>query len=461
MKRGKEYIQSLKGKKVLIVGLGKSGKAAAKALNEAGAKVSVQDSKTSDKLDTQFIQYMQNEGITSYLGSVPEDMTSFDMLVLSPGVPPTLAHIEEARKAGIEITGELEMAYRLGEGQFIAITGTNGKTTTTTLVGEIFKAAGRDTAVVGNIGSPVVAEAAGSKEDKWLITEVSSFQLETTSWFRPVVSSILNLTPDHLNRHGTMEAYGAAKARIAAEQGPDEFLIINLDDPLAYALKDGTAATVIPFSRKTVPAAGAYLDGTRIMVRGLDGTDHFICDRSELKIIGDHNVENVLAASAIAFFAGIDPEIISAAVREFPGVEHRIEFSGNVDGVDYFNDSKGTNVDAAVIALKALKDGIILIAGGDGKSQDFTELANHFKGCVEALVLLGRDAPIIEEAARKAGFTNIYNCKDMPSCVRKAAELAKSGQKVLLSPACASWDMYDNFEQRGRHFKECVKEMLK
>ena len=356
MKRGKEYIQSLKGKKVLIVGLGKSGKAAAKALNEAGARVSVQDSKTSDKLDTQFIQYMQNEGITAYLGSVPEDMTSFDMLVLSPGVPPTLAHIEEARKAGIEITGELEMAYRLGEGQFIAITGTNGKTTTTTLVGEIFKAAGRDTAVVGNIGSPVVAEAAGSKEDKWLITEVSSFQLETTSWFRPVVSSILNLTPDHLNRHGTMEAYGAAKARIAAEQGPDEFLIINLDDPLAYALKDGTAATVIPFSRKTVPAAGAYLDGTRIMVRGLDGTDHFICDRSELKIIGDHNVENVLAASAIAFFAGIDPEIISAAVREFPGVEHRIEFSGNVDGVDYFNDSKGTNVDAAVIALKALKD---------------------------------------------------------------------------------------------------------
>ena len=461
MKRGKEYIQTLKGKNVLIVGLGKSGKAAAKALNEAGAKVSVQDSKTSDKLDTQFIQYMQNEGITAYLGCVPEDMTAFDMLVLSPGVPPTLAHIEEARKAGIEITGELEMAYRLGEGQFIAITGTNGKTTTTTLVGEIFKAAGRDTAVVGNIGSPVVAEAAGSKEDKWLITEVSSFQLETTSWFRPVVSSILNLTPDHLNRHGTMEAYGAAKARIAAEQGPDEFLIINLDDPLAYALKDGTAATVIPFSRKTVPAAGAYLDGTRIMVRGLDGTDHFICDRSELKIIGDHNVENVLAASAIAFFAGIDPEIISAAVREFPGVEHRIEFSGNVDGVDYFNDSKGTNVDAAVIALKALKDGIILIAGGDGKSQDFTELANHFKGCVEALVLLGRDAPIIEEAARKAGFTNIYNCKDMPSCVRKAAELAKPGQKVLLSPACASWDMYDNFEQRGRHFKECVKEMLK
>ena len=461
MKRGKEYIESIKGKKALIVGLGKSGKAAAKALNEAGAVVSVQDSKTADKLDTQFIQYMQNEGITAYLGCVPEDMTAFDMLVLSPGVPPALAYIEEARKAGVEIIGELELAYRLGEGQFIAITGTNGKTTTTTLVGEIFAAAGRNTAVVGNIGSPVVAEAAGSKEDKWLVTEVSSFQLETTEYFRPVVSAILNLTPDHLNRHGTMEAYGAAKARIAAKQTKDDYLVINLDDPQAYALASDTAATVIPFSRKTVPAAGAYLDGTKVMVKGLDGKEHFICDCTELKIIGDHNVENVLASSAVAFFAGIDPSVISKAVREFAGVEHRIEFCGRVDGVDYYNDSKGTNVDAAVIALKALKDGVILIAGGDGKSQDFTELVNHFDGCVEALVLLGRDAPIIEEAAKKAGFTNIYNCKDMPECVRTAAGLAKPGQKVLLSPACASWDMYDNFEQRGRHFKGCVKELLK
>jgi UDP-N-acetylmuramoylalanine-D-glutamate ligase len=175
--------------------------------------------------------------------------------------------------------------------------------------------------------------------------------------------------------------------------------------------------------------------------------------------IGDHNVENVLAASAISLFAGIDPEVISSAVREFPGVEHRIEFCGNVDGVDYYNDSKGTNVDAAVIALKALRDGVILIAGGDGKSQDFTELARHFAGCVEALVLLGRDAPVIEEAARREGFTNIYNCKDMPECVRTAAALAKPGQKVLLSPACASWDMYDNFEQRGNHFRDCVNRL--
>ena len=461
MKRGNEYRESLKGKKVLVVGLGKSGKAAARALNESGAVVSVQDSKTADGLDTQFLQYMQNEGIASYLGSVPEDMTAFDMLVLSPGVPPALDFICRARDAGIEISGELELAYRLGEGNFIAITGTNGKTTTTTLVGEIFKASGRKTAVAGNIGDPVVAEAAGSTADDWLVTEVSSFQLETVSDFRPVVSAILNLTPDHLNRHGTMEEYGNAKARIAENQTESDFLVINMDDELAFALAAKTAAAVIPFSRKAVPDKGAFLDDTKIIVRDLEGNDHFICDRSDLRIIGDHNVENVLAAAAIAFFAGIDTEIISSVIKEFPGVEHRIEFCGRVDEVDYYNDSKGTNVDAAVIAIKALKDGIILIAGGDGKSQEFDELAAHFDGAVEALVLLGRDAHIIEEAARKHGFTNIYNCKDMPECVRTAAGLARPGEKVLLSPACASWDMYANFEQRGKHFKQCIKEMLR
>ena len=356
MIRGISYKQILKGRNVLVVGMGKSGKAAAKALNEAGAVVTIQDSKTPDKLDTQFLQYMQNEEIRSYLGSVPEDMTAYDMLVLSPGVPPALDYIQQARDAGTEIIGELELAYRLGEGNYIAITGTNGKTTTTTLVGEIFKASGRNTAVVGNIGTPIISQAMDSTEKDWLVTEVSSFQLETATDFRPVVSAILNLTPDHLNRHGTMEAYGAAKAKVAANQSEDEFLIINLDDEQAFALSKNTRATVIPFSRKVKPEKGAYLDGTKIIVKDLKGEEHFICDRSDLRIIGDHNVENVLAAAAIAFFAGIEPAVISAAIREFPGVEHRIEFCGRVDDVDYYNDSKGTNVDAAVIAIKALKN---------------------------------------------------------------------------------------------------------
>ena len=446
---------------MLVVGLGKSGKAATKALNEAGAAVTIQDSKSPDKLDTQFLQYMNNEGIKAYFGSAPEDVTAYDMLVLSPGVPLTVGFVQQAAEAGIEIIGELELAYRLGEGNFVAITGTNGKTTTTTLVGEIFKASGRNTAVVGNIGNPVVTQSMDSTDKDWLVTEVSSFQLETAVEFRPAVSAILNLTPDHLNRHGTMEAYGAAKAKVAANQTEDEFLIINADDELAFALAECTKATVIPFSRRAKQGRGAYLDGTKIIVKDFEGAEHFICDRSDLRIIGDHNVENVLAAAAIAFFAGIGTDVITAAIKEFPGVEHRIEFCGRVDDIDYYNDSKGTNVDAAVIAIKALKDGIILIAGGDGKGQEFGPLAEHFDGAVEALILLGRDAPIIEEAARKAGFTNIYNCKDMPECVRKAAELARAGEKVLLSPACASWDMYANFEQRGRHFKQCIKEMLK
>ncbi len=461
IKRGNAYKQTLEGKRVLVVGLGKSGKAAVRALHEAGARISVHDLSKADRLDTQFLQFMHNEGINSYLGVVPDNVKEYDMLVLSPGVPVNLDFINEARESGTEITGELELAYRLGEGRFVAITGTNGKTTTTTLVGEIFKAAGRSTAVAGNIGSPVIAKSVNSTDSDWLVTEVSSFQLETVSEFRPVVSAILNLTPDHLNRHGTMEAYGQAKARIAARQSEDDFAIVNLDDKEAFALLKETSATVIPFSRKEKPDKGAFMDNNKIMVRNLDGSEHYICDTSDLKIIGDHNIENVLAASAISFFAGISPEVIGNAVKEFPGVEHRIEFCGKVDGVGYYNDSKGTNTEAAIIALKALERDIILIAGGDSKGQNFDELVKHFSGRVKALVLFGRDSGFIEDAARSGGFTDIYNCRDLPECVRKASELASPGAKVLLSPACASWDMYDNFEQRGRHFKECVKGLLK
>lgn len=461
MIRGKEYKESLKGKKVLVVGLGKSGRAAVKVLVGAGSEVNVQDSATPDKLDKDFLEYLDNAKAKSFLGTVPGDMSAFDMVVMSPGVPLTLDFIEEAHSAGTEIIGELELAYRIGRATFAAITGTNGKTTTTTLVGEIFKAAGIDSSVVGNIGNPVVTEADNSTDEYWLVAEVSSFQLETTEFFRPKVSAILNLTPDHLNRHGTMEAYGAAKARVTINQDESDFLVINLDDDKAYALAEDSKATLIPFSRRKVLEKGAYLDGERIVVKDLSGNEHFICNRGDLHIIGDHNVENVLAASAICYFAGIGEDVISKTVKEFPGVEHRIEFCGRLDGVDYYNDSKGTNTDAAIIAMKALESGIILIAGGDGKAQDFTEFAEHMNGCVKALVLLGRDAPIIEDAARKAGFDNIYNCKDMEECVRKSSELAQPGDKVLLSPACASWDMYGSFEQRGRHFKQCVKEMLK
>ncbi|MBQ0018695.1 MAG: UDP-N-acetylmuramoyl-L-alanine--D-glutamate ligase [Clostridiales bacterium] len=454
------YREILKNKRILVVGLGKSGKAAVEALQEIGAKLSVQDNSSAEKIDAQFIRFMEENDIEMYLGAEPEDMSSWDMLVLSPGVPTDRAFVQAARAAGAEIIGELELAYRLSAAKYVAITGTNGKTTTTTLVGEIFKASGRITAVVGNIGNPVVTEAMDSDSDKWMVAEVSSFQLETTSEFHPVVSAILNLTPDHLNRHKTMEAYGAAKASVFAQQDEGEYLVINYDDKLCYSLAADCKAVQVPFSRLEILEFGAYLDGDELLIN--DGKEIIsICRKQDLKIIGNHNIENALAAAAICYFAGIEAEIISEAIKAFPGVEHRIEYCGELDGAAYYNDSKGTNVDASIIAVKALENNIILIAGGDGKSQDFTELAEHLTGPVKALVLLGRDAPIIEEAARKAGFENIYTEKDMEGVLRKCRSLAEAGDKVLLSPACASWDMYDNFEQRGRHFKECLAEMRK
>lgn len=461
MVRGKKYRETLAGKKVLVVGLGKSGKAATRVLNEDGAVVCVQDSSTSDKLDTQFLKYIDNEGIGAFLGSDPEDMSIFDMLVLSPGVPADLEFIKEAEKQGAEIIGEIELAYRISEGNFVAITGTNGKTTTTSLVGKMFEDAGFNTSIVGNIGNPVVSHAEEASLNDWLITEVSSFQLETIKDFRPRFAAVLNITPDHLNRHKTMEAYAAAKANVTINQTEDDYLIFNKDDAITSRIASNTRADAIPFSMNSESEVGAYFFDNEIIVKDKNGKKHAVCSKDDIQIIGNHNIENVLAAAAIAFFAGIDTDIISSSIKAFAGVEHRLEFCGKVDEVDYYNDSKGTNTDAAIIALKALEDNIVLIAGGDAKEQDFNEFAAALKGRVHSLILLGRDADIIEEAAVKHGFTNIFRCKDMPECVRKASEVAKPGDKVLLSPACASWDMYGNFEQRGRHFKSCIKEMLR
>lgn len=461
MKNVEEYRECIKGKKILVVGMGKSGMASVKVLKKLGAIVAIQDTKTEDELEPSFGRYLENEGICEkYFRCIPSQITDFDMIVLSPGVPTDLDWIRNAALANVEVVGEFELAYRLSKAEYVAITGTNGKTTTTTLVGDIFYAAGRRTSVVGNIGKAVISQAIDSNEGDWMVAEASSFQLETTKLFRPLVSAILNLTPDHLNRHKTLEAYGEAKARINMNQTSDDYLVYNYDDKATIKLVEKCKARLVPFSRTKMLDYGAFVEDGKITIRD-DESSYQLCGVDELKIIGNHNVENALAAAAISYFAGIDVETISETLRKFPGVEHRIEFSGTVDDVRYYNDSKGTNVDAAVTALKALKDNIILIAGGDGKGQDFTELTRAFEGHVKSLILLGRDAPIIEKNARDVGFDNIYNCKDMSACVAKARELAVSGDKVLLSPACASWDMYDNYEQRGNHFKSCVEDMLK
>lgn len=454
-------MQRIKDKKIIVVGMGKSGQAVVKALKEIGSEISIQDSNPRENMKPAIISYIEKAEIPAYFGSFPKNIEDFDMMVLSPGVSLELEIVKEAIRKGVEVIGELELAYRLSKGRYIAITGTNGKTTTTTLVGEIFKEANKRAYVVGNIGNPAITDALISDDEDWFISEVSSFQLETVDKFKPFISAILNFTPDHLNRHHTMEAYGMAKARIFANQNSGDYLIINKDDTACYKLSLNAKTNIIPFSRKEKLGKGAYLDDGFIVIKDENGNEYEICKVDDIKIPGNHNIENILAASAISFFAGIKPEVIREAIKNFSGVEHRIEYSGEVDGVKFYNDSKGTNVDASIIALRALKNNIILIAGGDGKGQDFKELAKNLAGRVKAVILYGRDAGIIEKDIIEENFSEVYLEKDLPNSVSKAFKISKEGDKILLSPACASWDMYDSYIQRGNHFKECVNSLLK
>jgi len=449
----------LKDKRVLVVGLGKTGIASIKALCHLGAAVSVQDEKREADIDSALLDVLKCGHVTGYFGRVPDDPAAFDMYLLSPGVPPALPFIRAAAETGIEITGELEIAGRIGKGRFAAITGTNGKTTTTTLTGEIFKKAGYKTQVVGNIGDPVIDAVLTADEDTWLVTEVSSFQLETTRDFKPHVSALLNLTPDHMDRHGSMEEYGQQKAKIFRNQDAGDFCVINRDDPAACQLADGCRATIVPFSRKQRLDCGVFVqDGTIALASGR-GAPIPLCQTSELLIPGAHNLENALAAAAIAHVCGIPEAVIAEVLRTFIGVAHRLEFCGEKEGVRFVNDSKGTNPVAAIKALEAIDGPIILIAGGYDKDADFAPFVDAFAGKVKFAALMGKTADKIQEVAARKGFTGCACFKDMEACVKEAAARAKPGDTVLLSPACASWDMYTDYEQRGAHFKTCVAKL--
>lgn len=450
-------MNNLKDKKVLVVGMGKSGIAATQALLKLEAVVSVNDSKSEDHIDSHFVQYLKNKNVACYLGKDPQDMEQFDMLVLSPGVPLELPFIKEAKEKGVEIVGELEIAYRVGSGKYVAITGTNGKTTTTTLVGKIFKDAGRWTYVVGNIGVAVISKSLEAKAEDWLITETSSFQLETIKSFRPVISALLNITPDHLDRHKSLENYAEAKALIFKNQEAQDFFIVNYDDAQCMRLAKKCKATVVPFSRKEELTFGCYAKEGRIFIKNQRGNKIEVCGIEELQIPGTHNLENALAAVAICYFSGIEETIIAKSLREFQGVEHRLEFVGEIDGIRFVNDSKGTNPDASIKAIEAMNGGVVLIAGGYDKASDFREFVKAFSGKVKHMVLLGETAGKIKAAAESIGFTTMTLAKDMDECVKVAYKLAEPGDTVLLSPACASWDMYTCFEQRGEHFKNCVR----
>lgn len=444
-------------KKVMVVGLAKSGIPAVKLLKALGATVILHDSKTEDQLET-FLEALKGQYDAAILGRQPEGELDLDLdlMVLSPGVPTDLPFILKAKANGIPVIGELELGYTLAQGRFFGITGTNGKTTTTALTGDIFMAAGLKTHVVGNIGIPVVDKALDSDPQTCFVTEVSSFQLESIDRFACEISAILNFTPDHLNRHKTMENYIAAKCRIFENKLPHQKLVLNLDNAgtrtLGQELKD---MEVVWFSRLEQPTGGVYVLEGNIVVEAA-GEKVFIMPVEEIFIPGPHNLENVLAAVAISYHAGIAPAVIRSAVKAFKGIAHRVEFVKTHKGVTYYNDSKGTNPDSSIKAVEAMKQPTYLIAGGMDKGSTFDELIKAFNGRILELVVFGETASIIENTAYKHGYNAVKVVSNLDEAVAYCSQKASEGQTVLLSPACASWDMYPSFEVRGDHFKSLV-----
>lgn len=449
---------NLKGKKVLVVGAGKSGLAVSRFLASKGAAAVLADANNPAYPGGE-LEQLAAEGVELSLGSYPEvERGSFDLVVMSPGVSLTVEPARAAMKNGIPVTGELELAYHFTKAPIVAITGTNGKTTTTTLIGEIFKNAGKNTLVGGNIGLPLVTEVERYSSHDVIVAEVSSFQLETTDKFKPRVGVILNITPDHLDRHGTMENYTEAKAKIFANQDPGDFTVLNYDDPITAALGDQSRGRTIFFSRRRELQAGVYVREGKI-VANLNGYGEIICGIDELGIPGAHNLENALAAVAAAKVTGVETAPLAGTLKKFKGVSHRLEFVAEVNGVRYINDSKGTNPDASIKALEAYSEPIVFIAGGKNKGSEFVEFAQKVKDRARVLVVLGESARLISDAARAVGFEDIQYAKDFREAVILAHRAARPGEIVLLSPACASWDMFKSYEERGDLFKEIIKSL--
>ena len=389
------------------------------------------------------------------LGELSEEvMETLDLVVMSPGVPTDLPVVLKMRDMGIPIWGEVELAYTYGKGDVLAITGTNGKTTTTALLGEIMKNYKESVFVVGNIGNPYTAAALEMREDSVAVAEMSSFQLETIHEFRPKVSAILNITPDHLNRHHTMEAYIKAKEDIAKNQTKEDTCVLNYEDEVTRKIGENVKANVLYFSSQRKLDRGIYLDDGNIILR--QDEEILVCNVNELKLLGTHNYENVMAAVAMAAAYGTPMEIIRRTIKEFAGVEHRIEFVREKDGVAYYNDSKGTNPDAAIKGIQAMNRPTVLIGGGYDKDSEYEEWIQAFDGKVKLLVLVGATKEKIAKAAERVGFVSYVMADSFEEAVEKCIEAAKSGDAVLLSPACASWGMFKNYEERGDKFKELV-----
>ena len=444
-------------KRFLVFGAGISGMGAVKLLSTITDKIILFDG--NENLDIQAAR--DKVGVDSKfdvcLGALDAKLLNqVDIAVLSPGVPTDKAEVVAMKNSGIEIWGEVELAYRFTKGQLLAITGTNGKTTTTSLVGAIMEAYKESVFITGNIGVAYTGCAPKTKEDSTTVLEISSFQLETTKEFHPQVSCILNITPDHLDRHHTFENYAQAKFDITKNQTVEDVCVLNYDDKNTRAFADRCLPKVVFFSSSKKLDKGFYLEGSSIIFD--DGQKaETLCDVSELKLLGKHNYENVMAACAVTYYAGVPMDIIVKTIKEFNAVEHRIEFVVEKDGVRYYNDSKGTNPDAAIKAVEAMERPTILIGGGYDKNSSYDEWIESFGDKVKLLVLVGQTKEKIKDCAMKHGFTDIVMCGTFEEAVKACKEAAKDGDAVLLSPACASWGMFKNYEERGRLFKELVR----
>jgi UDP-N-acetylmuramoylalanine--D-glutamate ligase len=453
----------LKDKRVLVVGLGKSGVASALFLKAHGARVTVSDTKSGDELRNE-IPSLLDHGITVETGGHGErTFRGQDLIVVSPGVPVDAPLLVQARAMGEAVIGEIELAAQFLPGPIVAITGSNGKTTTTTLTGEILTAGGLPTLVGGNIGTPAISLAERANRETVIVLEVSSFQLETIQTFRPKVAVVLNVTPDHLDRHRTFEAYVDAKARVFENQGGDDFAVLNEDDPTCVSMAARTRGQVFWFSRQKEVKRGAWVREGNILFRG--GTESHknpqreIMLVSEIPLKGAHNLENVLAAVCAGALMGCAPEKIRQAVRDFKAVEHRLEFVATIRGVDYYNDSKATNVDATIKALESFPANIHLILGGKDKGSNYTLLNDLLRQRVKRVYTIGAAAGKIESqiVSPKSGNVEVVHAETLENALRKANAVAEPGDVVLLAPACASFDQFKNYEQRGQVFKEIVR----
>lgn len=449
----------LKGKRVLVFGSGKSGIGAAELLGQVGACPVLYDGNPDLDKEAVLHKTASIKETDIYAGGLPEEVQkSLDLAVLSPGVPTDLPLVKSFYEQGLPVWGEVELAFRTGKGRVLAITGTNGKTTTTALLGKIMEDAEDSVFVVGNIGTPYTSKALEMKENSVTVAEISSFQLETIEKFAPCVSAILNITEDHLNRHHTMEEYIRVKELIVKNQKPEDVCVLNYEDPVLREFGKNIVPQTVYFSSERRLEKGIFLEDGQIILKTED-QEISLVKTDDLKLLGKHNFENVMAAAAMAYYAGVSVESIRKSICEFTAVEHRIEYVTEKNGVVYYNDSKGTNPDAAIKGIQAMNRPTWLIGGGYDKGSSYDEWLNSFDGKVRSLVLIGQTKEKIREAAERLGVCSCILCENLQEAVKICAEKAQPGEAVLLSPACASWGQFDNYEQRGDCFKEYVKNL--